>query len=131
MDGAEVALAALGILATLAGGLVWVVKTLMTKTDKTMTKLATAIEKSSESSDALKASIDRRADEDAKWQAQTADWQRQTASILNAVAEKVSILPKISEKQDVIYDTISATNMTVQNMTVHNEVVTQKSKQAK
>lgn len=128
MDGAEVALAALGILATLAGGLVWVVKTLMTKTDKTMTKLATAIEKSSESSDALKASIDRRADEDAKWQAQTADWQRQTASILNAVAEKVSILPKISEKQDVIYDTISATNMTVQNMTVNHEIVKQKAR---
>lgn len=91
MNGGEVALAALGIVATVCAALIWVVKFLFTKNDTTNNRLASSIEKSADASHALQKSL---ADRDAR----DHEFQRDVIASL----AKVSLsLDQLDRKSDV------------------------------
>lgn|GEM_PF-6292784 len=86
-----VILASLGIVATVCGALIWVVKFLFTKNDKTNNRLASSIEKSANASNALQKSL---ADRDAR----DHEFQRDVIASL----AKVSLsLDQLDRKSDV------------------------------
>lgn len=96
MNGAEVALAALAIVATVCAALIWVVKFLFTKNDRTNNRLAGSIEKSANASQALQRSL---ADRDAR----DHEFQR---DVIEALAKVSVSLDQLDRKSDTNLDAV-------------------------
>lgn len=91
MDGGfAVAITALGIVATVVGGLIWVVKFLFTKNDKTLNNLATSIEKSAKASTALHDSLKKRDARDHAFQ----------QGVVRSLEHVTKTLERIDQKED-------------------------------
>ncbi|AZI61877.1 hypothetical protein RQN9TF_12800 [Rhodococcus qingshengii] len=109
MNGGEVALAALGIVATVCAALIWVVKFLFTKNDKTNNRLASSIEKSANASHALQQSLAARDARDHEFQRDVIDALGKVSISLDQLDRKsdanlnaVQLIASLVEKEDAV-----------------------------
>nr|WP_218681350.1 hypothetical protein [Rhodococcus qingshengii] len=109
MNGAEVALAALGILATIAGALIWTVKFMLTKNDQTLNKLAKSIDKSANASDALQKSLRERDARDHEFQQE----------VIKNFAKVSNSLDRVESKADASFSVVQsiAESLSSENLT--------------
>lgn len=112
MDGSEVALAALGIMSLTVGALVWLLKKQFIQNESTMQNNTTVI---GELKQVLVEFKEAFATDDA-------DRRAFQACVVKSLTKNSEVLDKISARQDEIYETLTATNMTVQNLYVMHEV---------
>ena len=106
MDGSEVALASLAIMATMVGALVWIVKKQFISQETTIKQNTEALENNNEAYGKLSDLI---------------DGMLNKLNVQDERDQKVlDILDKISSKQDCIYDTITTTNMNVETLVVNH-----------
>lgn len=109
MDGAEVALAALGIMATIVGVLVWLVKKLFNQNDTTLKQVSATSLLLSRSIDKLAVASDKQTTAIEKQEKATLEWQKY-------VTERFNNLDEISKQ--ILSQTVS--EQTVQHQTVLN-----------
>lgn len=106
--GESTALAALGIVATIAAALVWLLKKLFTQNDTTLRHIAKSSASLASAIEALNKTLE--ANDETRREDRQADREYQKYMR--------STITKVSEKQDIIHDIVAKT-ITVENMYVN------------
>lgn len=116
MDGTEVSLASLAIVATLVAGLIWLLKAQFTQNTTTIQKNTDVIEKLTDVIDELSSSIKKRDKTDHEFQIKVSN-----------ILDKISTTQDtISDRQVKMYETLNTSVLNVDTMNVKNEIVTNK-----